>query len=164
MDTFATVVVEVEGILNRRPLTYQSTDVRDPDVLTPSDFLYPGVVSHSSVRLLPPLPTGDGEVLRYSWRRARRLIDEFWKRWSREYVALLQSRAKWRRTVPDLRVGQVVLLVDESLVRDQWSLGVIDSVGGGGSHVRTAVVRLPDGRKFSRHCTKVVGLEFDLEK
>ena len=161
VDTFATVLVEVEGILNRRPLTYQSTDSRDPDVLTPSDFLYPGVVSHSSVKVLPPSPPGDGEVLRYSWRNARHLIDKFWKWWSREYVTLLQSRAKWRGTVPDLRVGQVVLLVDENVVRDQWRLGVIESVGGGENHVRTAEVRLANGKKFVRHCTKLVGLEMD---
>ena len=102
VDTFATVLVEVEGVLNRQPLTYQSTDIHDPGVLTPSDFLYPGMFSHSSIRVLPPLPPGDGEVLCYSWRKAHHLIDEFWKRWSRKYVALLQSRAKWRRTVPDL--------------------------------------------------------------
>ena len=50
------------------------------------------------------------------------------------------------------------------MVRDQWSLGVIDSVGSGESHVRTAVVRLSNRKKFNRHCTKIVGLEFDVEE
>ena len=58
-------------------------------------------------------------------------------------------------------MGQVVLLVDENVVRDQWSLGVIDSVGGGDNHVRTAVVRLANGKRFHRHCTKIVGLEIE---
>ena len=44
------------------------------------------------------------------------------------------------------------------MVRDQWSLGVLESVGGGDHHVRTAVVRLANGKIFHRHCTKIVGL------
>ena len=54
VDVFATVLVEVEGIMNRRPLTYMSSDHRDLDVLTPADFLYPGVSVHTSVHILPP--------------------------------------------------------------------------------------------------------------
>ena len=49
MDVFLTVLVEVEGILNRRPITYVSSDIQDFGALTPADFLYPGVVMHSSV-------------------------------------------------------------------------------------------------------------------
>ena len=38
--TLQTLVVEIEAILNDRPLTYVSSDVRDPDPLTPADLLY----------------------------------------------------------------------------------------------------------------------------
>ena len=34
-----TLIVEVEAILNDRPLMYLSDDPRDPQPLTPSDFL-----------------------------------------------------------------------------------------------------------------------------
>ena len=94
LDVFATVLVEVEGIMNRRPLTYVSSDHKDLDMLTPADFLYPGVTLHSSVHVLPPSPPGDGEALRYSWKKSRHLVDAFWEWWSREYVLDLLPRGK----------------------------------------------------------------------
>jgi len=35
-----TLVVEIEAVLNDRPLTYLSSDVTDPELLTPSHLLY----------------------------------------------------------------------------------------------------------------------------
>jgi hypothetical protein len=109
INIFATILMEVEGIMNR-PLTYVSADHKDLDVLTPADFLYPGVSVHSSVHMLLPAPPGDGEVLRYSWKKACHLVDAFWERWSREYVVDLLPRGKWQRTYPDLKVGEIVLM------------------------------------------------------
>jgi hypothetical protein len=43
LDVFAAILIEVEGIMNRRPLTYVSADHKDLEVLTPANFLYPGV-------------------------------------------------------------------------------------------------------------------------
>ena len=77
METFTTVLVEVEGIMNQCLLTYVSSDSRDPDVLMPADFLYPGVSMHSSINVLPPVLLGGGDALHYSWRNARRLVNVF---------------------------------------------------------------------------------------
>ena len=41
-----TIVVEVELILNNRPLTYLSDDVRDPEPLTPSHILYGRILTN----------------------------------------------------------------------------------------------------------------------
>ena len=68
IDVFTTVLVEVERILNDRPLTYTSSDIRDMTPLRPSDFLYPGIRTHTSIQIFPPKPPG-AEVLRYAWKK-----------------------------------------------------------------------------------------------
>ena len=40
LEALQTMVVEIEAILNDRPLTYQSADIVDPEPLTPSHLLY----------------------------------------------------------------------------------------------------------------------------
>ena len=85
LDVFTTALVEVEQIQNFRPLTYASLDIRDTTPLCPANFLYPGVVQHSSVNIFPPKPPG-ADILRYCWKRTRALVDLFWDRWVKEYL------------------------------------------------------------------------------
>ena len=59
VDTFNTIVVEAEGILNRRPLTPISSDPLDTEALTPAMILYPSTFSHSAATIVPDVP-GDG--------------------------------------------------------------------------------------------------------
>ena len=54
-----------------------------------------------------------------------------------------------------------MLICDEMTVRDKWPLGRIESVKSDGTYVRSAVVSLASGKKFERHCTKLVALELD---
>ena len=160
LDVFATVLIEIERIMNSRPLTYASSDIRDLTVLTPACFLYPGFILHSNASILPPTPPG-GDRLRYSWRKARNLVDLYWARWSKEYLHTLQKRAKWFNSKPNLYVGQIVLLTDNQTPRDQWKLARIESLKGDPAHVRTVIVATASGKKFERHCTKLVPLELE---
>ena len=59
-----------------------------------------------------------------------------------------------------LKVGQVVLLVDEVKHRNDWKVGRIQSVSGDDSHIRTVEVKV-GGKTFKRDVTKVVALELD---
>jgi hypothetical protein len=94
-DVFVTVLGGVESVINNRPLTYVSADNKDPEALTPFNFLCPGVVVSSTVHVIPPVPPGDGTNLRQSWQKSSNLVDKFWSRWSEEYIAMLQERKKW---------------------------------------------------------------------
>ena len=153
-------MVEVERILNNRPLTYASSDIKDLTTLCPANFLYPGVIGHSSVNLFPPKPPG-AETLRYNWKKTRDLVDLFWTRWTTEYLTTLQRRTKWKGHTKNLYVGQLVLICNEQTVRDQWPLGRIDSVKSDGQNVRSAIVTLASGKQFERNVTKLVPLELD---
>ena len=40
LSTLQTLIVEIEGISNNRPLTTVPTDINDPDPITPAHLLY----------------------------------------------------------------------------------------------------------------------------
>ena len=54
---------------------------------------------------------------RRRWRQIQYLADQFWKRWSREYIPLLQKRQKWKNSRRNLAVGDTVLVADETTSR-----------------------------------------------
>ena len=158
IETLTTVLAQAELAMNSRPITHVS-DEPGVQALRPIDFLCPGVFAASDCDILPPSPP-DAVCLRYSWRQSRALVDEFWNRWSRDYVSALQARPKWRSTEPNLEVGEVVLMVDEQCRRGDWRTGMIVETDGQ-DLVRTVSVRTPNGKIFSRDRTKLVRLELD---
>ena len=160
VDTLWTALVEIERILNNRPLTYGSTDIQDLSVLTPASFLYPGVLAGSSTNILPPA-TPAGESLRLQWQKARSLVDQFWDRWHLEYLRTLQQRNKWQKLRADLYVGQLVLMVDDGLPRDRWRIARVERVEPSASGVRRVHVRTAGGKCFERHTRMLVALELE---
>ena len=161
VDVLNTVIVEIEGIVNRRPLTAVSADPKDCAALTPNHILAPAATPSSSNIVIPNVPTTEAERLRCTWKRAQDRVNSFWKTWSKEYLTTLHPRAKWRKTRRDAAVDDLVLLVDESTPRGEWRLGRIVQVGGTDSHVRKALVKRADGKVVLRDRTKLVLLEVE---
>jgi len=111
-----------ENIVNSRPLTYVSSDVDDPDPLTPNHFVKGGV------DLGPSIPSDVGtraELFREKWKQAQALANHFWDRWTKEYLPTLLRRDKWTEQVEPLDVGDIVLLVDDQAPRNVWVKAVV---------------------------------------
>ena len=104
---------KVSGILNSRPLTPVSSDLKHLETLTPNQLL-----------LLPSLPVGSfGKEDSYSKRRRRQvryMSDIFWMRWLKEYLPTLQERAKWMKPRRSLAIGDLVLTADENVNHGKW--------------------------------------------
>ena len=84
-EAFKTSMIEVESIVNSKPLNIDnlcSADVLEP--LTPNHLL----AMKPNVLLPPP---GN---FRKRWRRVQYLANKFWLRWRMEYIHLLQVRNK----------------------------------------------------------------------
>lgn len=85
-----TLLIQVEGCLNSRPLTPMSDDPNDLEPLTPAHFLV-----LSSLQALP-----DAELSSFPMNRLdkfqlmQRKVQDFWTRWRREYLCQLQGRVK----------------------------------------------------------------------
>jgi hypothetical protein len=120
-ESFRTLLCEVEAIVNSRPLTSVSDNPDDLDPLTPNHLL-----TMKSVVLAPPGQFQRDDIyLRKRWRRVQYLANQFWTRWRREYLLTLQQRTKWNQPRRSLHVGDVVLLVDDTISRNHWSMGRI---------------------------------------
>ena len=62
------------------------------------------------------------------WKQAQYLADVIWKRWIREYLPSLQLKQKWLRQRPNLAVGDLVLVVDETSQCGRWPKGIVQEV------------------------------------
>lgn len=122
-QTMKVFMCEVESILNSRPITAVSDDSGDIEPLTPNHLL---LLKSDS----PMSPGVFQEEDLFSWRRWRiqYLSDIFWKRWSKEYLPLLQSWQKWMYPRKNLAVGDIVLVSVENTSRNSWPLGRIQEV------------------------------------
>ena len=67
----------------------------------------------------------------------------------------LQIRSKWFKQRENISIGDVVLLVDKSMARGQWKLGIIEDVlPGRDGLVRSVNVRTSAGN-YNRPITKL---------
>ena len=161
VDVFNTVIIEIEAVINRRPLTAISADSRDCEALTPAHILYPAASTHSSAAVTENVGDPTAEQFRERWRHSQAVVNAFWKTWSRDYLSLLHQRNKWADTIRDLKVGDLVLIVDELSKRHEWKLARVHEVTSTDGHVRSATVRRPDRKLVLRDRSKLVLLELD---
>ncbi|XP_046567596.1 uncharacterized protein LOC124275936 [Haliotis rubra] len=158
-EELITAFVAAEGLINSRPLTYQSAHPGDDVPLTPNHFLHGqcgGIFAPDSVDTTSFSP-------RKRWRRVQELVRHVWRRWMKEWLPSLQCRRKWFTPSRDLRVNDVVLLISPDAPRGTWNLGIIvKTYPGSDGHVRVVDIKLK--RKIlTRPVSKVCPLEVATE-
>ena len=139
-EVLSTLLVEVERIVNNRPIVPAPVDVVGRLALTPNDL----VLLHNNSGIIVPKTISN--VYQLGWKQAQHLANTFWKRWIAEYLPTLQARQKWLQREREFRVGDVVMIVEDHLRRDQWPLGlVLTTSPGADGIVRTAKVKTTSG-------------------
>lgn len=153
LRTFLTVV---EGIINNRPLTPLSDDPHDFSALTPNHLL----LFRSADLPFPFMPDQSFRShLMKRWKHVAFLADLFWKRWTREYLPLLQSRTKWEGPKRNVRVGDIVIMQESHAHRDTWPLArIIETYPGDDGLVRSVMLRTVKGT-VKRPVTKLCLVE-----
>ncbi|CAL8125361.1 unnamed protein product [Orchesella dallaii] len=124
-QTLLTALKAVENIVNSRPLTYVSTDPDDPESLTPNHFLRGGSDCGPS---FPVTLDDSDEFGRKQWKIAQLLANQFWDRWTKEYLPELIRRQKWHARTEPVRVGDIVVVVDDQAPRNLWIKAVVSRV------------------------------------
>ena len=97
---------------------------------------------------------------RHRWRQVQYLADVFWRRWIREYLPSLQPRQKWNEKCQNVKVGDIVLVVDEKTPRSSWPLARVSRVNANRKDglVRSVKVRTSTAMLI-RPISKIVLLE-----
>ena len=142
-DELLTVLVEVEGTLNSRPLTYEYSEAGN-EVLTPSHLIYGRRIQSLPDEIAEePEENESGCYERFRYLTER--LAHFWKRWRNEYLVSLREfhRTKSGRVVKQVQVGDVVTVFEENKKRGEWKLAVVESlITGKDRVVRGANVRV----------------------
>ena len=154
-----TLLVEIEGILNSKPLGYVSSDAADIDPITPNVLLM-----GRRDPVSPPIIYAEGEKFsRRRWRHSQVLADQFWAKFLRYYLPTMQSRAKWQKEVQNLKAGDVVLVTDPQSIRAHWPVGRIkDVLPGKDGRVRVVKVEVGD-RLYTRPVARIILLQEQTE-
>ena len=161
IDTFQTALIAIEAVINRRPLTSVSSDARDPIPLSVDMVMNPAILYGSDPVVIPNNARTEADKMKYRWKQAFDRLNLFTKRFVAEYIAVLANRAKWRKTTTDIKVNDLVIIVDESKKRKNWETGRVTATEGTGPHVRKIVIKRPGGQSIKRDRSGVVKLELD---
>ncbi|XP_058817306.1 uncharacterized protein LOC131680609 [Topomyia yanbarensis] len=155
-EDFLTVLTQIEANMNARPLTPLSDDPTELDVLTPSHFL-----TGSSLTSLPdPDYTKVPSNRLKHYQQLQQLIQKHWIRWRNEYLTELNVQRKKSPATMHVRVGQIVLVHDESKPSIAWPLARIEAITPGQDNiVRVATVRTKSGI-YTRPVRKLYPLPF----
>ena len=152
-EEFRTATSKITFMLNQRPLQ-KTGDDNDWQTLTPNHFLN----IPDEATFPPDLPTSKNELqerLRYQIA----VQSHFWQRFQREIVPLLSPRSKWFQRQENLKVGDLVVEVDETAPRGQWKMAKITAVHPSqDSFVRHVDIIDAKRRTFTRPICRLIPL------
>lgn len=160
-EQFQTLIVQIEAVLNSRPIHPLSDDPNDVQALTPGHFL----IGEPFVLPLPfEINKQSNSTGTKLWRERQEMLKHFWQRWSSEYLTTLQERKKWRREKENLKIGQLVLIKGENFPPSHWALGrICELICSKDGLVRSVVVQT-ETSKLSRPVQKICIVPVEEEK
>ncbi|XP_037929941.1 uncharacterized protein LOC119664542 [Teleopsis dalmanni] len=141
-EELGTVLIEIEAILNSRPISPLSCDPSDYDALTPAHFLIGGPLKilPESTSQYDKLPLAD------KWVRVKAVKHHFWRRWARDYLNELQTRTKWTKEQSNVSNGTLVIIHEDNMPPQRWLMGrIIHCVNGPDKHIRVVDLQTSKG-------------------
>uniref|UniRef100_A0A914IGQ9 CCHC-type domain-containing protein n=1 Tax=Globodera rostochiensis TaxID=31243 RepID=A0A914IGQ9_GLORO len=162
-----TFLSEVEATINSRPITFVSDEPDGPLAIRPIDLLLPQaqITLDAPNEEDPIFKPSSADKLAQRWWATHRAIDDFWKRWSREYLILLRERRQFHHKGPksasDLspKIGQTVLVEMEDHPKNTWPMAKILTLDGTPGHTRSVQLQMPNGRTWNRPVNRLIPLE-----
>ncbi len=124
VEQFQTAVAMVVAAANSRPVGGEV--VFDPDeevqIITPNHFL----MGRLGTSVIPEIPITDNLCRRY--REVQDIMRSHHKAWIKRVLPTLHSTKKWQKFQGTVMEGQLVLVVEPTLKRVDWPLGVVEKI------------------------------------
>ena len=148
-EELSTITCNVESFLNSRPLgPVTSHDLDGLCPLTPSHFLI-----GRAARAYPKERMDHNPTTLQRWDICKKASQDFWDRWSLEYLQQLQKATKWHKKQRNYEVGDLVMLTDGNHFQCQWTMAkVIKTYPGRDGLVRAVDVQL-EHKVIPKNCT-----------
>jgi len=142
-DQFRTVISKAAALLNSRPLTRQMVEGKET-ILTPNSFL----IGNYKTGFGNEEPKGSKLAGKYE--EVLSIEREVWKHFIKEILPEISPRTKWYKLFPSLKIGTVVLVIEEGVPKGQWKLAVVEALKTSTDGVvRSATVRM-NNKLFDR--------------
>lgn len=118
-EELTTVLTQIEACLNSRPLSVLPNDHIDPLPLTPGHFLI-----GEPLLVVPERNYEQSNISSLKrWQITQRMLQDFWRRWSNEYLVYCLQRYKWSNLNPEPKINDIVLVKEDNLPPAHWLLG-----------------------------------------
>ncbi|XP_062540920.1 uncharacterized protein LOC134208962 [Armigeres subalbatus] len=154
-EVLENLLIEVENVVNSRPLTSIPIEDDESPVLTPNHFLLGSSNGLKSWVSLDDSPA----ALRNCWKLSQSLANQFWIQWARDYLPSITRRTKWFSPAKPIQVGDIVIIVDPNFPSSCWPKGrIIATKQGADGQVRWATVQTINGI-YERPAVKIAVLD-----
>jgi hypothetical protein len=149
-EELSTLIAEIEACLDSRPLCTLSDDPFNQIYLSPGHFLIGKPLTQQ-----PSIDFTNVKCNRLSrWQTYQQQLQQFWQRWSSDYLQSLRRLQSRQRSSSSLQPGELVLLREDTTPL-HWSTAVItETHPAKDNSVRVFTLRTPKGT-FKRPITKM---------
>ena len=112
---------EIANILNQRPIGIKpGNDIELGKYLCPNDLLLGRTTGNA-----PSYSTNDTPSFESILDFNDKIVDSFWKKWTRDFWPSLIVRQKWHFEKRNLCIGDIVIFQDTNVLKSFWKLGEI---------------------------------------
>ena len=156
------ILLDIEIVLNNRPLIYIEDDIQMP-VLTPNLLFY-----GQSIMILEERLDEDILEIKRRQRYINKCKEATWKRWKKEYLGFVRERDNLMHNTKEMmiEVEDVVLSKGEEKNKGKWSIEIVEELYKGKDDVIRGVKLRTPKLDIERliHCLYPFELHCDMEK
>lgn len=124
-----TLFYEVANVLNERPIGALPGADSELSMLTPNSLLLGRATAKNPGGWQPQEASNTSR-----YNLIQTLVDTFWSQWTQLCAPSLVLHPKWHTSKRNLKPGDVVLVVDSSVLRSEYRLGIVRQVYPGQDH------------------------------